>query len=178
MKQTDVKVSFYLKKSEADSGGYCPVMAKLNIGRYSEAAFSVKMRVPKSLWSAGRATGKSVAAREINGRLDEIRAAALNIYTELSAVHEAVTAKASPYILRQKRMESSPWKIYSITLREKKQTKKPIIVNSICPVLRGYIGSDIMLNNRKRTGCYIFLSMSQEENGLTSMILMSFMSLF
>ena len=45
MKQTDVKVSFYLKKSEADSGGYCPVMAKLNIGRYSEAAFSVKMRV-------------------------------------------------------------------------------------------------------------------------------------
>ena len=40
MNQTDVKVSFYLKKSEADADGMCPVMARLNIGKYSEAAFS------------------------------------------------------------------------------------------------------------------------------------------
>ena len=43
MNQADVKVSFYLKKSEADAKGNCPVMARLNIGKYSEAAFSVKM---------------------------------------------------------------------------------------------------------------------------------------
>ena len=27
MNQTNVKVSFYLKKSESDADGYCPVMA-------------------------------------------------------------------------------------------------------------------------------------------------------
>ena len=41
MNQADVKVSYYLKKSEADAKGNCPVMARLNVGKYSEAAFSV-----------------------------------------------------------------------------------------------------------------------------------------
>ena len=43
MNQTNVKVSFYLKKSESDADGYCPVMARLNIGKYSESAFSMKL---------------------------------------------------------------------------------------------------------------------------------------
>jgi len=85
-------VSFYLKKSEVDAGGNCPVMAKLNIGKYSEAAFSVKMKVPQSRWASGRASGKSVAAKEINNKLDEIRAMALGIYAEQSAVRDGVTA--------------------------------------------------------------------------------------
>ena len=74
MEQANVKVSFYLKKSEADADGMCPVMARLNIGKYSEAAFSLKLRVPQAIWSSGRASGKSVKAKEINNRLDEIRA--------------------------------------------------------------------------------------------------------
>ena len=49
MNQADVKVSFYLKKSEADAKGNCPVMARLNVGKYSEAAFSVKMSVPHTM---------------------------------------------------------------------------------------------------------------------------------
>lgn len=73
MEQANVKVSFYLKKSEADADGMCPVMARLNIGKYSEAAFSLKLRVPQAIWSSGRASGKSVKAKEINNRLDEIR---------------------------------------------------------------------------------------------------------
>lgn len=36
---------------------------------------------------------KSVAARDINNRLDEIRAAALGIYAEQSAIREDVTAE-------------------------------------------------------------------------------------
>ena len=40
MNQANVKVSFYLKKTEADVDGNCPVMAKLSVGKYSEAAFS------------------------------------------------------------------------------------------------------------------------------------------
>ena len=68
MNQKDVKVSFYLKKSEADASGNCPVMARLIVGKHSETAFSVKLRVPQSLWSSGRACervlrpGKSTAS--------------------------------------------------------------------------------------------------------------------
>lgn len=42
MNQTNVVVSFYLKQSEADEEGYCPVMARLNIGKYFESAFEVE----------------------------------------------------------------------------------------------------------------------------------------
>ena len=93
MNQANVKVSFYLKKSEADADGNCPVMAKLNVGKYSEAAFSAKMSVPVSSWVSGRATGKSTATREINRQLDELRASALAIYKEQSAIREEVTAE-------------------------------------------------------------------------------------
>ena len=99
MNQANVKVSFYLKKSEADANGNCPVMAKLNFGKYSEAAFSVKMKVPQSRWISGRASGKSVAAKEINNRLDEIRAMALSIYSEQTAVRDGVTAEEVKSIL-------------------------------------------------------------------------------
>ncbi len=92
MNQANVKVSFYLKKSEVDADGMCPVMARLNVGKYSEAAFSAKLRVPQSMWNSGRASGKSVKAKEINNRLDEIRAMALGVYAELSAVRDGVTA--------------------------------------------------------------------------------------
>lgn len=98
MNQANVKVSFYLKKSGADTDGNCPVMAKLNVGKYSEAAFSVKMKVPQSRWVSGRAS-KSMAAKEINNRLDEIRAMALGIYAEQSAVRDGVTAEEVKGIL-------------------------------------------------------------------------------
>lgn len=93
MDQVNVKVSFYLKKSEADANGMCPVMAKLNVGKYSEVAFSAKLRVSQTMWNSGRASGKSVKAKEINNRLDEIRAMALGVYAELSAVCDGVTAE-------------------------------------------------------------------------------------
>ncbi len=99
MKQFDVKVSFYLKKSEADEKGRCPVMARLTVGRYSETAFSLKMSVPKKMWNSGRATGRSVAACEINRRLDEIRAAALSVFREQTAIHDVVTAHDVKHIL-------------------------------------------------------------------------------
>lgn len=85
MKQKEVKVTFYLKKSETNDDGRCPVMAQLSIGKYSEVAFRAKMLVPVSLWSSGRAAGKSREAAEINSQLDEMRASALTIYRELSA---------------------------------------------------------------------------------------------
>ena len=88
-----VRVAFYLKKSETNADGCCPVMVRLTVGNHSEAAFSAKMSVPVSSWASGRATGKSAATREINRKLDELRASALAIYKEQSAIREVVTAE-------------------------------------------------------------------------------------
>lgn len=92
MNQDDVKVTFYLKKNELDNAGRCSVMGRLTIGR-SESVFSAKMLAPLSLWTSGRAKGKSAEAVEINRRLDELRASAISIYREQSAVRERVTAE-------------------------------------------------------------------------------------
>ncbi len=92
MNQEDVKVAFYLKKNETNTEGRCPVMGRLTIGR-SESVFSAKMLAPCSLWVSGRAKGKSTEAVEINRRLDELRASAISIYREQSAVRERVTAE-------------------------------------------------------------------------------------
>lgn len=92
MNQNDVKVSFYLKKGEANERDECPVIARLSVGKYSSAAFSAKLSVPPALWASGRAAGKSAATREINRQLDGIRASALSIWREQSAIRDHVTA--------------------------------------------------------------------------------------
>jgi len=92
MKQEEVKVSFYLKRTESDAAGRCPVMARLAVGR-SQCVFGTKLTVPWSLWTSGRMKGKSAVAVEINRRLDEMRASAIAICRELSAVHARVTAE-------------------------------------------------------------------------------------
>jgi len=92
MNHEDVKVAFYLKVNESDSAGRCPVMGRLTVGR-SECVFSAKMLAPRSLWMSGRMKGKSAEAVEINSRLDEMRASALAIYREQSAVRDRVTAE-------------------------------------------------------------------------------------
>lgn len=92
MNQEDVKVAFYLKTNESDNAGRCPVMGRLTVGR-SESVFSAKMLAPLSLWMSGRAKGKSAEAVEINRRLDELRASAISIYRQQSAVRDGVTAE-------------------------------------------------------------------------------------
>lgn len=92
MNQEDVKVTFYLKRNETNAEGRCPVMGRLTVG-CSESVFSAKMLAPCSLWTSGRAKGKSAEAVEINRRLDELRASAISIYREQSAVRERVTAE-------------------------------------------------------------------------------------
>jgi integrase len=67
-------------------------MARLTVAN-SEAVFSAKMTVPADKWAAGRASGKSNTANEINRKLDEFRASAFSHWRELSAVKENVTAE-------------------------------------------------------------------------------------
>ncbi len=139
MNQADVKVSFYLKKSEADAKGNCPVMAKLSIGKYSDTAFSVKMRVPQSTWHSGRASGKSVAAKEINNRLDEIRATALSIYAELSAIHDGVMAEDVKSLLLG--MASEQETLLSYFRKFIKKFEKRVGVNRKIGSLRAYLNA-------------------------------------
>lgn len=93
MNYEDVKVSFYLKKNEMKEDGRCPLMATLSIGKFSETTFSAKMNVPVSLWTSGRAKGKSHEAIVINQQIDDLRASAISHYKELSAMKEKVTAE-------------------------------------------------------------------------------------
>ena len=117
MNQEDVKVAFYLKKNvfgkpraeanlfalcrgetrctnvnETNAEGRCPVMGRLTVGE-TKCVFSAKMLALRLLWASGRAKGKSAEAVEINRRLDELRASALAIYREQSAVRDGVTAE-------------------------------------------------------------------------------------
>jgi len=92
MNQETVKVSFYLKRNELNDAGRCPVMGRLTVGQ-SECVFSTKMLASPSLWSSGRAKGKSAEATAINRQLDEYRASALAIYREQLAIREQVTAE-------------------------------------------------------------------------------------
>ena len=92
MSHEDVKVAFYLKVNETNAEGRCPVMGRLTVGG-SECVFSAKMLALRALWMSGRAKGKSAEAVEINRRLDEMRASAINIYRDMSAVRERVTAE-------------------------------------------------------------------------------------
>lgn len=98
MNQVDVKVAFYLKVNEKNAEGRCPIMGRLTVGR-SESVFSAKLSIPASLWSSGRAQGKSAEAVAINRQLDEYRASALAIYREQSAVREQVTAEVIKCLL-------------------------------------------------------------------------------
>lgn len=92
MNQEDVKVAFYLKTNEKNVDGRCPVMGRLTVGR-SESVFSAKCSVAASLWTAGRAKGKSAEAVAINRQLDEYRASTIAIYREQSAIREQITAE-------------------------------------------------------------------------------------
>ena len=136
MNQTNVKVSFYLKKSESDTDGYCPVMARLNIGKYSESAFSMKLRVSQKMWTAGRATGKSVAAKEINNRLDELRARALGIYAELSAVRDGVSAEEVKHRLLG--MTSEQETLLGYFMKFIGNFEKRVGINRVAKSLAGY----------------------------------------
>ena len=138
MNQADVKVSFYLKKSEADAKGNCPVMARLNVGKYSEAAFSVKMSVPHTMWHSGRATGKSVAAREINRQLDEIRA---------SALHTQV-----------KNTSNVPYEVDFITFKivDKQVMKRTAIQEQVIFPLRAYDYATTVAGNKDERTVFVF----------------------
>ncbi|MDR1344099.1 MAG: site-specific integrase, partial [Tannerellaceae bacterium] len=68
----DLKVLFYLKKNQMKADGRCPVMGRITVGR-TMAQFAAKLEADASKWNvrAGRMTGKSNHALDINRRIDK-----------------------------------------------------------------------------------------------------------
>jgi hypothetical protein len=73
---SDLKVSFYLKKNEVDSEEMSPVIGRIKAGK-TEAPFGAKLKTHLSLWDthSGRASGKSREATDLNRKLDKYECA-------------------------------------------------------------------------------------------------------
>ena len=84
----------------------------------------------------GCATGKSVAAREINRQLDEIRASALHIYQEQSAIREGVTTEDVKCLLLG--MASGQQTLINYFRTFIKNFEKRVGVNRVAGSLRAY----------------------------------------
>ena len=74
--KTDLKVHFYLRKTNEKKNGECPVIGKITIGK-DVSQFSAKITAKASLWDvvSERVTGKSKHAIETNEALDKINVA-------------------------------------------------------------------------------------------------------
>lgn len=93
MKRSTFKVLFYLKR-QSEKNGKAPVMGRITInGTVSQ--FSCKLSVSPKLWDTGgnRAAGKSVEARRINEKLENIKTNIGKQYQRISDRDSYVTAE-------------------------------------------------------------------------------------
>lgn len=90
----ELKVLFYLKKNQVKANGLCSVMGRITIGR-SMAQFSAKIEAEPSKWDAkaGRMTGKSNHALQVNRQIDKINLSINARYKEYLTNRGSVTAE-------------------------------------------------------------------------------------
>ncbi|MBP3850177.1 MAG: phage integrase SAM-like domain-containing protein, partial [Prevotella sp.] len=93
MKST-YSVIFYLKREKLKKDGTYPVMGRITVDG-TQCQFSCKVDCKPELWEAkgGRATGKSVMARNVNMELDKIKARIDKYYKEIVDRDNFVTAE-------------------------------------------------------------------------------------
>lgn len=92
--QEELKVLFYLKKNQVNASGLCSVMGRITIG-LSMAQFSAKIEAEPSKWDAkaGRMTGKSNHALQVNRQIDKINLSIHARYKEYLTNRGSVTAE-------------------------------------------------------------------------------------
>lgn len=93
MKRSTFKVLFYLKR-RSEKNGKAPIMGRITVnGTVSQ--FSCKLSVSPKLWDTGgnRAAGKSVEARRINEKLENIKTNIGKQYQRISDRDSFVTAE-------------------------------------------------------------------------------------
>lgn len=90
----NLKVLFYLKKNQTKVSGFSPVMGRITIGR-TMAQFSAKLEANASKWNAkaGRMTGKSNHALDVNRKIDKINLSINKHYKELLQTKGKITAE-------------------------------------------------------------------------------------
>ena len=93
MKST-YRVIFYLKKEKLKKDGTYPVMGRITVDG-TQCQFSCKVNCKPEIWETkgGRATGKSVMARNVNMDLDKIKARIDKYYKEIVERDNFVTAE-------------------------------------------------------------------------------------
>ena len=91
--KADLKVHFYLRKTDEKKNGECPVIGKITIGR-DVAQFSAKITAKASLWDivSGRVKGKSKHSTEVNSTLDKMTVSISTTYRKLQESRTSVTA--------------------------------------------------------------------------------------
>ena len=91
--KTELKVHFYLRKTNEKKNGECPVIGKITIGK-DVVQFSAKVTAKASLWDivSGRVTGKSKHATEVNAMLDKMGVAINTSYRKLQEEKNTITA--------------------------------------------------------------------------------------
>lgn len=91
--KTELKVHFYLRKTDEKKNGECPVIGKITIGK-DVVQFSAKVTAKASLWDivSGRVTGKSKHATEVNAILDKMGVAINTSYCKLQKEKNTITA--------------------------------------------------------------------------------------
>ncbi len=85
---------FYLKKEKLKKDGTYPVMGRITVDG-TQCQFSCKVNCKPDIWETkgGRATGKSVMARNVNMELDKIKARIDKYYKEIVERDNFVTAE-------------------------------------------------------------------------------------
>ena len=88
------KILFYIKKNALKSNGNAPIMARITLNK-EMVQFSLKCDVNPNDWEpkAGKAIGRSANIQQLNGLLDNIKAALIRHYREISDRESVVTAE-------------------------------------------------------------------------------------
>jgi site-specific recombinase XerD len=91
MKST-LSISFYLKRERQKANGNVPVMGRITInGKFAQ--FSAKVEIKPEYWNvkAGKATGKSIEAQQVNAILNSMSVTMTKIYRDLQEREKNVT---------------------------------------------------------------------------------------
>ncbi|GHV04019.1 transposase [Bacteroidia bacterium] len=88
------KVLFYLKRDKQKANGNVPLFCRITVDG-KEARFGMKKDVNPKLWDveAGKASGRTLEATEINTLLDNTKSAIIKVYRELQEKENNVTAE-------------------------------------------------------------------------------------
>lgn len=88
------RVLFFLKRDKQKANGNMPIFCRITIDK-QEARFGIKKDVHPSMWdvNAGKATGRTSEAVEINSIIEQTRTALFNVYNEIQLSEALVTAE-------------------------------------------------------------------------------------